>query len=156
VNGGTAREPQGFAADLAPQQPIPSGPGLPASRARSAPRGTAQGDAPPPRHTPRPAVRNLFGTPKHADELYQGYGAETAQQRATANMMPRLAAHMMESPWEFPEGADSHNPDIPSGYTYLAQLAAHDLVSNIAPLPRPGDRASYFARDYRSGRLILD
>jgi len=94
-------------------------------------------------------VRNLFGEPGEG-EIYRG----CADRAATHAMMERLAVHMMKVPWRFAQGP--FNSCIPSGYTYLAQLAAHDLVSNVAPLPRPGDPASFFARDFRAGRLILD
>jgi hypothetical protein len=95
--------------------------------------------------------RNLFG-PAKPGEIYVGQGTSWDQQIATRKMLEALVVHMKLCPWPLPED----NPNIPAGYTYLAQLAAHDLVNNIAPLPRLDDRPGYFARDYRTDRLVLD
>jgi heme peroxidase len=105
---------------------------------------------------PQPKVRNLFGKPTHPDEVYCGYGKSLQEQQATHAMLEQLAIHMMKCPWPFAKELGRDNPHMPSGYTYLAQLAAHDLISNIAPLPRLGDPVSCLARDFRLGRLVLD
>lgn len=97
--------------------------------------------------------RNLFG-PAGADELYAGRGLDEAGRTATRLMLGRLASFMKVCSWP---GADrDDNPAIPAGYTYLAQLAAHDLVQNTAPLPRLDDAGSYFERDLRADRLALE
>jgi hypothetical protein len=100
-----------------------------------------------------PARRNLFGTACPA-EIYTGQGLAPAQRAATREMLKQLAIHMKKCPW--PGGGNMDNCQIPAGYTYLAQLAAHDLVDNIDPLPRLDDVPGYFARDYRTNRLVLD
>jgi hypothetical protein len=100
------------------------------------------------------ARRNLFGPVSSPAEIYSGQGLAPEQQVATRKMLEQLAIHMKKCPWP---GADNKdNFQIPAGYTYLAQLAAHDLVDNIGPLPRLNDLQGYFARDYRIGRLVLD
>ena len=57
-------------------------------------------------------------------------------------MLENLASRMeLGHPWEGPlDGAAAidDNPSIPSGYTYLAQLAAHDLSPAELPLPELG------------------
>lgn len=101
----------------------------------------------------RRSRRNLFG-PAGADELYVGRGLDEAGRAATRAMLARLAAFMKVCGWP---GADrDDNPAIPAGYTYLAQLAAHDLVQNTAPLPRLDDAGTYFERDLRADRLALE
>src|SRR5262249_31374367 len=55
-------------------------------------------------------------------------------QTALQGLMGRLA-HRMSVPYE--EAAD--NPCIPSGYTYLSQLVAHDLVQSSAAVSLIGD-----------------
>jgi hypothetical protein len=98
-----------------------------------------------------PAPRNLFGPACPAD-IYRGQGP--GHEVATRNMLKQLAIHMKTCAW--PGANNTENYQIPAGYTYLAQLAAHDLVDNIGPLPRLNDIPGYFARDYRTGRLVLD
>jgi hypothetical protein len=101
------------------------------------------------------ARRNLFGSVDHSNaEIYSGQGLDPAQQAATRKMLEQLAIHMKKCPW--PGGSNTENRQIPAGYTYLAQLAAHDLVDNLGPLPRLNDLQGYFARDYRTDRLVLD
>src|SRR4051794_39333647 len=98
--------------------------------------------------------RNLFG-PAAESEIYRGLGPSPEQRRATRHMMRELAVHMKLCQW--PGAKHSlDNPEIPAGYTYLAQLAAHDIVSNTAPLPRLDDPPTFFARDYRIDRLTLE
>jgi hypothetical protein len=100
-----------------------------------------------------PAQRNMFGTACPAD-IYTGQGHAPAQRAATREMLKQLAIHMKNCAW--PGGDNLDNREIPSGYTYLAQLASHDLVDNIGPLPRLNDVPGHFARDYRTSRLVLD
>lgn len=50
-------------------------------------------------------------------------------------------------PWE--------NPDIPSGYTYLAQLAMHDILQTVEAVPNDRLVPSSF-RNHRVRRLALD
>jgi len=106
-----------------------------------------------------PAVRpyrNLFG-PAALNELYQGHPDGPAATRA---MLARLATHMKVCyPWPDFGGRPctrDDNENIPSGYTYLAQIVAHDLVHNAGPLPRSHDESAHLARDFRVNRLMLD
>ena len=74
--------------------------------------------------------RNLFGVAS-LEEQYQGFGP--GRENDTREMLLNLEACMVG-----PEAAGHKDLDsgIPAGYTYLAQLAAHDLVQNETPLPR--------------------
>jgi hypothetical protein len=102
-----------------------------------------------------PGQRNLFEPVANlATEIYTGQGLDCEQRAATRKMLQQLAIHMKKCPW--PGAKNKDNDKIPAGYTYLAQLAAHDLVNNSSPLPRLDDVPGYFARDYRTGRLMLD
>jgi hypothetical protein len=145
---------------LPPDEAAPPSPGLPPPlihlvTGRQTPSASPE-DTEGAGEQPRPKVRNLFGKPAHPDEIYRSYGKSEQQRQATHAMLEQLAIHMMKCPWPFAKDLGGDNPRIPSGYTYLAQLAAHDLISNIAPLPRLGDATSCLARDFRSGRLVLD
>ncbi len=93
-------------------------------------------------------ARNLGGS--EDSQPYRGFGGLLTEQVPTRELLKKLARRLMQG-----TGA-ADNPNIPSGYTYLAQLAAHDLVSTTTPLPRENDAASYFRRDYRINRLALD
>lgn len=74
---------------------------------------------------------------------------EGASQDALQGLMGRLA-HRMSVPCEIQD-----NPGIPSGYTYLMQLVAHDLVQSSVAVSMIGD-ASGGVRNNRKGRLRLD
>jgi hypothetical protein len=105
-------------------------------------------------HQDGAARRNLFGQVGDRAEIYSGQGTDPAPQVATRRMLQQLAIHMKKCFW--PDADNQDNRQIPAGYTYLAQLAIHDIVDNVAPLPRLDDLQGYFARDYRTARLMLD
>lgn len=72
--------------------------------------------------------RHLFGTPAEGDR-YRGFGLSTATQREetlallaalTQRVHVRKVTEANEDEWA--------NPNIPAGYTYLAQLVGHDLI----------------------------
>src|ERR1041384_5829156 len=73
----------------------------------------------------RSGRRNMFG-PAHEGDIYRGQGTGEDERLATRKMLEQLAIHMKKCTWP---GATNHNDNrkIPSGYTYLAQFAAHDL-----------------------------
>lgn len=101
----------------------------------------------------RDDFRNIFGdAPKN--EVFVGFGQSTSDERTrTRAMLHRLALRIGQG-HEWPDGsADNHS--IPAGYTYLAQLAAHDLVQNLTPLPAAGQDVQV-RRNLRSFRLMLD
>lgn len=87
------------------------------------------------------------------------YGGHPGGPKVTEAMLLKLASRMsrpipvgnMQVGWP-----NSDNPAIPSGYTYLAQLVAHDLVQNAASLPPIDGFAGQLQRDYRVQRLVLD
>lgn len=54
------------------------------------------------------------------------------------------------------EWLSQDNRAIPAGYTYLAQLVAHDLVLNTTSLPLIARFAGHLQRDYRVERMVLD
>jgi hypothetical protein len=72
-------------------------------------------------------------------------------------MLRKLATYMRST--GNPE--DDDNDTLPAGYTYLAQLVAHDLLHNVLPLPgsnleQPDATRDDLERDYRTNRLVLD
>ena len=82
--------------------------------------------------------RHFLGSPDRAQQFtFRGQPFDPADdnQRNSANLvMMKLADTIANEgqPAEF-------NPDIPSGYTYLLQLIAHDLVESSLFLSRSGD-----------------
>lgn len=90
-----------------------------------------------------PGYRNIFGPTKPC-ERYQGAGSESA----TRAMLRRLAKSMRRA-------GTADDSQIPAGYTYLAQFAAHDLVHNPTRIPNQDD--SFAAQhDLREQRLMLE
>lgn len=77
----------------------------------------------------------------------------------TAKMLSKLASRMSEP---IPVGTfqvgwpHDDNTAIPAGYTYLAQLVAHDLVQNVGALPPISEFTGQLQRDYRIQRMVLD
>ena len=98
----------------------------------------------PPESGPRPPAgagyRNLFGAVESSNELFRGYGDQNE------DLLLRLS-RCIEMPyvWETPAPGGRRpddNPRIPAGYTYLAQLVAHDLSflgSTIPPIEATND-----------------
>jgi len=111
--------------------------------------------------------RHLFGTPVlaqlfSADGLMEAPSADAELQ----GLMRRLTARMMRGHnrvWSDPLAPGTagvapreawENPDIPSGYTYLLQLIAHDLVASSVSLAL--DRGVAEVENTRTRPLALD
>src|SRR5690606_14926168 len=77
-----------------------------------------------------PNLRRIFNCPK----AYEGLGPDRDED--TRKMLSKLALRMRSGS---PGWVEDDNGPIPSGYTYLAQLVAHDFVQNSAPLTPLGD-----------------
>lgn len=92
--------------------------------------------------------RNLVGAEGHRD-LYQGLGNSSDNLR-----MFQWLARCMGTAYPWKDG-DNENRRIPAGYTYLAQLVAHDVVQSTEPLDARDGRHPW-RRNMRSGRLMLD
>ncbi|MBL6453920.1 hypothetical protein JMJ55_01210 [Belnapia sp. T6] len=90
---------------------------------------------------PLPGFRHLFGSPE-PNERFAVDGADPRSSREALAVLRRRMRGLATLMNERPEGA-AENPGIPSGYTYLLQLMAHDLVSTTmafwaAEGPAPG------------------
>jgi hypothetical protein len=86
---------------------------------------------------PPPDFFRNFGSVKHSvkRKFHPGYGSP----RQTEALLCKLVKRMSED-YKFTDGTSNRpgeddNPRIPAGYTYLAQLAGHDLVLNSAAVP---------------------
>lgn len=102
----------------------------------------------------------MFGAPEATGpgdraraEAFVGYGPETER------LVVQLA-RCLETPYAWPAPAPGgrradDNPRIPSGYTYLAQLVAHDLTFLGSTLP-PMDDIGAGQRNLRAIALNLD
>jgi hypothetical protein len=102
----------------------------------------------------RPATSaTMRGTAQTSQSLSAG-------REATEAMFSRLCDRMQVNgfAWPTPDGDTwtDDNDAVPAGYTYLAQLVAHDLVQNSAQLPLISDFPGVLQRDYRTQRLVLD
>jgi hypothetical protein len=103
-------------------------------------------------------LRRVLPATFNAAETYRGL---PDQPEATEEMLSRLVTRMRWGgfPWAV-SGADTWTSDdndaIPAGYTYLAQLVAHDFVQNTVQLPMISAFPGQLQRDYRAQRLVLD
>src|ERR1700733_4596579 len=105
---------------------------------------TAADDLVPTSGTPR-GFRHFLGSPRPS-QRFTVYGidpvATPAHLPRVRGLMNRLSRRMdAELPW--PAHGDTsierwENPRIPSGYTYLLQFVAHDLVHSAIPLSVAG------------------
>jgi hypothetical protein len=95
--------------------------------------------------TTAPGFRHFLGTPR-SSQRFKVYGidplcapADLPRVRALMNRLSRR----MDAEIHWPSHADEslerwENPRIPSGYTYLLQFVAHDLVHSAIPLSVAG------------------
>src|SRR6201990_2677417 len=92
-----------------------------------------------------PGFRHFLGTPRPS-QRFKVYGIDPLYAPAH---LPRVRALMnclsrrMDAEIQWPSHADVslerwENPGIPSGYTYLLQFVAHDLVHSAIPLSVAG------------------
>ncbi|UCI21366.1 hypothetical protein FJ970_10585 [Mesorhizobium sp. B2-1-8] len=99
---------------------------------------------------PRQVQFRNFGCASGADEakLYKGLGAPWATQCMFAKLLRRMSAPPAVA-------TNTTNDHIPAGYTYLAQLAAHDIIRNssLNPLLAANEAGR---RNEREQALLLD
>ena len=92
-----------------------------------------------------PGFRHFLGTPA-ASQRFRAFGIDPLSSPA---QLPKLRALMhrlsrrMDAAIQWPPHGDGpaehwENPTIPSGYTYLLQFVAHDLVHSAIPLSVAG------------------
>jgi hypothetical protein len=105
----------------------------------------APADGPVPDHGTPPGFRHFLGTPRPS-QRFTAYGtdplAAPTHLPKVRGLMNRLSRRMdAEIPWSVHDDASLErweNPRIPSGYTYLLQFVAHDLVHSAIPLSVAG------------------
>jgi hypothetical protein len=92
-----------------------------------------------------PGFRHFLGTPKPS-QRFRAYGIDPLEApehtHNVRGLMNRLSRRM-DAELHWPVHADAtierwENPRIPSGYTYLLQFVAHDLVHSAIPLSVAG------------------
>src|SRR6195952_4938954 len=105
----------------------------------------AAADAAAPNSATAPGFRHFLGSPRPS-QRFKVYGidplcapAHLPRVRALMNRLSRR----MDAEIQWPSHADAslerwENPRIPSGYTYLLQFVAHDLVHSAIPLSVAG------------------
>jgi hypothetical protein len=96
-------------------------------------------------NTTAPGFRHFLGTPRPS-QRFKAYGIDPlftpAHLPKVRGLMNRLSRRM-DAEIQWPSHADAslerwENPRIPSGYTYLLQFVAHDLVHSAIPLSVAG------------------
>ena len=109
-----------------------------------------------------PGFRHFLGTP-HASQRFRAYGIDPLD---APEQLPRIRALMnrlsrrMDAELRWPALGDPtlecwENPSIPSGYTYLLQFVAHDLVHSAIPISVTGTLGAGSANSRRAA-LKLD
>ena len=92
-----------------------------------------------------PGFRHFLGPPKPS-QRFKAYGIDPLhapeQSEKIRELMHRLSRRM-DAQVQWPIHSDAtiepwENPDVPSGYTYLLQFVAHDLVHSAIPLSVTG------------------
>ena len=99
---------------------------------------------------PRQVQFRNFGYEALADEakLYRGFETPWATQCLFAKLLRRMSST--------PAGSDTAtNDQVPAGYTYLAQFAAHDIIRNSSLSPLLAAREAG-RRNEREQALLLD
>jgi hypothetical protein len=108
------------------------------------------------RQTP-PGFRHFLGTPEPS-QRFKAYGIDPLegpeQSHRVRGLMNRLSRRM-DAKIAWPHHADPtierwENPGIPSGYTYLLQFVAHDLVHSAIPLSVAGSLSADTANARRA------
>jgi hypothetical protein len=110
-----------------------------------------------PRHEAPPGFRHFLGTPD-ASQRFRAYGIDPLD---APEHLPKVRALMnrlsrrMDAKLHWPAHADAtiecwENPRIPSGYTYLLQFVAHDLVHSAIPLSIAGSLSADTANARRA------
>jgi heme peroxidase len=92
-----------------------------------------------------PGFRHFLGTPR-ASQRFRAFGVDPVElpshMQNIRGLMHRLSRRMdAEVAWPSHDDASLkrwENPAIPSGYTYLLQFVAHDLVQSAIPLSVAG------------------
>src|ERR1700692_4332202 len=102
-------------------------------------------DAPVHGNGTAPGFRHFLGTPPPS-QRFKAYGIDPllapAHLPRVRGLMNRLSRRM-DAEIQWPPHSDAslerwENPRIPSGYTYLLQFVAHDLVHSAIPLSVAG------------------
>ncbi len=114
-------------------------------------------DGPVLNHGTPPGFRHFLGAPRPS-QRYTAYGidplAVPAHLPKVRGLMNRLSRRMdAELPWPVHSDASLErweNPRIPSGYTYLMQFVAHDLVHSAIPISVAGTMSADTANARRS------
>jgi Animal haem peroxidase len=96
-------------------------------------------------NAPAPGFRHFLGTPR-ASQRFKAYGIDPLTARSQLPMIRGLMNRLsrrMDAEIQWPLHSDTslerwENPRIPSGYTYLLQFVAHDLVHSAIPLSVSG------------------
>src|SRR6202171_3806678 len=109
------------------------------------------------RYRTPPGFRHFLGTP-NASQRFKAYGIDPLDapehSHKVRGLMNRLSRRMDEQlPWPAHDDTPREcgdNPRIPSGYTYLLQFVAHDLVHSAIPLSVAGSLSADTANARRT------
>ncbi len=108
-------------------------------------------------HTVPPGFRHFLGTPKPS-QRFKAYGIDplnAPEHREKVRALMNRLSRRMDAPLRWPVHSEPtierwENPGIPSGYTYLLQFVAHDLVHSAIPLSVAGTLGADTANARRS------
>lgn len=92
--------------------------------------------------------------PDTGRDIFKGYGNAVRTHEILLKLIRRMAEVQRFADGKRTIAGEDDNPYIPAGYTYLAQLAAHDLVQSLGPTASL--RAKLGQENLRTRPLILD
>src|ERR1700747_27527 len=111
--------------------------------------------------TPAPGFRHFLKSPL-ASPRFRVFGIdplESPAHRQDIRVLMNRLSRRMDAEIRWPSHADAsidhwENPTIPSGYTYLLQFIAHDLVHSAMPLSIVGELNTNIANARRAPLLL--
>lgn len=107
---------------------------------------------------PGAGYRNFLGDDPQGQRfgigLFNDGMIDDASRAALQDRIRNLAIRILQESTD--DDPENNNPDIPSGYTYLLQFMAHDMVDSVTSWTVSGDRPGFAFHNARQAPLCLN